>query len=50
MKEVEVKKKITKEFLQELHEKAKTLEGEEKEQLMKVIVYLSKNIGSYLVK
>lgn len=50
MKIVKVKHKITEDFILDLYEKSKKLEGEKKKKLLKTIELLSKHIGEYLIK
>jgi hypothetical protein len=50
MKIVEVKKKITHDYILELYDKAKKAKGKERKELLETVELLSKNIGDYLVK
>lgn len=50
MKIVKVKHKITEDFILDLYQKSKLLEGEKKKKLLKTIELLSKHIGEYLIK
>ena len=50
MKIVKVKHKITEDFILDLYEKSKLLEGEKKKKLLKTIELLSNHVGKYLIK
>lgn len=49
-KEVQIKYKIDSDFLLSLYEKAKTLKGEERKELMDQIHFFSQHIGKWLAK
>jgi hypothetical protein len=50
VKIVKVKCEITEDFILDLYEKYKKLEGEKKKKLLKTIELLSKHVGEYLIK
>ena len=51
MKKVEIKEKITADYILDLYDKAKSLKDKNKKlKLMKIIKTLSKHIGEYIVK
>jgi hypothetical protein len=51
MKKVEIKQKITSDFILDLYDKAKKMKSKEKKvEMMKKIRFLSEHLGEYLVK
>ncbi len=50
VKIVKVKRKITEDFILDLYEKSKKLEGKKKKKLLKTIELLSTHVGEYLVE
>jgi len=50
VKIVKVKRKITEDFILDLYEKSKLLEGERKKKLLKTIELLSGHVGEYLIQ
>lgn len=51
VKRVEIKEKITHDFILDLYDQAKKLKSKEKKaKLMKQIKFLSEHIGEYIVK
>ena len=50
MKIVEVKKKVTHDFVLEIYDQAKKAKGDKKKELLQKAELLSRHIGEYLVK